>query len=42
MHTRPAPSPDGVDADAIKERLWAFVQQSLDYTVILVEADQRV
>lgn len=42
MHTRPAPSPDGVDADAIKEWLWAFVQQSLDYAVLLVDADQRV
>lgn len=31
-----------VEADAVRDRLWAFAQQSLDYAILLVDADQRV
>ena len=38
VHTRqPPPQGGGIDTDAIKEWLWAFVQQSLDYAVLLVD-----
>ena len=38
MHTRQPPAnAGGIDAGAIKEWLWAFAQQSLDYAVLLVD-----
>ena len=43
VHTRQPPThAGGIDADAIKEWLWAFAQQSLDYAVLLVDAGGRI
>lgn len=42
MHTRQPSAADGVDADGVKDWLWAFAQQTLDYAVLLVDLDGRV
>ena len=43
VHTRQPPThAGGIDADAIKEWLWAFAQQSLDDAVLLVDAGGRI
>jgi PAS domain S-box-containing protein len=43
VHTRqPTANVGGIDAGAIKEWLWAFAQQSLDYAVLLVDVEGSI
>jgi two-component system CheB/CheR fusion protein len=37
-----SPAASGSESDAVRDWLWAFAQQSLDYAILLVDAEQRV
>jgi two-component system CheB/CheR fusion protein len=43
IHTTPStPFPKGLDADAVKQWLYAFAGQTLDYAILLVDGDATI